>query len=328
MNLLQHIETTLQPQLHFEYFTDFARHHIKSMQSGLALNNGKKFSASTIRQYKATIDYFEEFENFLGKKIATNEMFVDVAEGFERYLISKDIVKNTIAVYISKIKALLSVGFKKRLFLWNGSGLSVKKEKTTKVKLSTAELHEIRLQAKTDYEQRCVDIFTLQFFTGMRYDTLCKFLDSPYAYIRHEQGISYIEITADKNDEQQVIPISVMVNSILNKHNYKLKRMDRSNLCVKLKELAKRAELNQPIAFRQTKNAKMNEEIRPKYTDIATHTAKRSFVTHFSLQGTQLSKVSAMTGNKDEKQLAEYNRSSKLEQVIDLIDNEFFKTEV
>ena len=60
--------------------------------------------------------------------------------------------------------------------------------------------------------------FTILFFTGMRNHVLEKFLENPYAYIKEHDGTSYIEITADKTEETQVIPIGKTVMNILQKH--------------------------------------------------------------------------------------------------------------
>ena len=125
-----------------------------------------------------------------------------------------------------------------------------------------------------------------------------------------------------------MIPIGKTVMNILQKHNYKLKPVVRYYLQKKVQEVAKRAGLTQPVAIRKTIGGKTVEYISPKFKEITTHTGKRSFVSHLRLKGIPISKISAMTGNKDEKQLAEYDRSSKLEQVQDLVNNEFFNTEI
>lgn len=329
MELQKFLQNNLETTIHFEYFSDFASHYLKEMKSGIALSpQGTLYSKSTIRQYKAIIENFLKFEAILGRKVLTSEMTIQLFTMFERYLISTNLQKNSVGLYISKLKAILSIGFKRGVFFWNGSGATVKKELTTKVKLTLDELRKIRNQELDKEEKRCVDVFTMLFFTGMRHSTLCKFLKSPIAYIKHEEGQSFIQITADKNDGEQCIPISTAVDKILREYDYKLTSPQSHIINAHLKRVSKRAGITQPIAVRRTVSDKLIEEIIPKCDMITTHTAKRSFVTYFSLKGVDTVKLQAMTGNKDARQLAEYNRSSKLEQVVELSNHEFFKTEI
>lgn len=330
MELQKYISQNISSaKLHFDYFTDYTKHFISQLENGFILTNkGVKYSKSSIRQYKAMLDLFQEFEKLIDKKILNNEINYNLSVMFERFLVDNNLSKNSIGQYLSKFKAVLSNGFKEGLFYWNGSGVKIKKELTTKVKLSVNELQSIRNTEMTKHEERCVDIYTILFFTGMRNHVLEKFLANPYAYIKEHDGTSYIEITADKTEETQVIPIGKTVMNILQKHNYKLKPVVRYYLQKKVQEVAKRAGLTQPVAIRKTVGGKTVEYISPKFKEITTHTGKRSFVSHLRLKGVPISKISAMTGNKDEKQLAEYDRSSKLEQVQDLVNNEFFNTEI
>ena len=330
MELQKYISQNISSaKLHFDYFTDYTKHFISQLENGFILTNkGVKYSNSSIRQYKAMLDLFQEFEKLIDKKILNNEMNPELAKMIELFMVDKNLAKNSIGQYMSKIKAVLSFGFNDGMCHWNGGGIKIKKELPVKVKLSVNELQLIRNTKMNKYEERCVDIYTILSFTGMRNHVLKKFLENPYAYIREHDGYNFIEITADKTRETQVIPMSKTIINILNKHNYKLKPVVRHYLQKKVQEVAKRAGLTQPVAIRKTIGGKTVEYISPKFKEITTHTGKRSFVSHLRLKGIPISKISAMTGNKDEKQLAEYDRSSKLEQVQDLVNNEFFNTEI
>ena len=77
----------------------------------------------------------------------------------------------------------------------------------------------------------------------MRNHVLKKFLEHPYAYIREHDGYNFIEITAYKTRETQVIPMSKTIINILNKHNYKLKPVVRHYLQLTVQKVAKRAGL-------------------------------------------------------------------------------------
>ena len=123
MELQKYISQNISSaKLHFDYFTDYTKHFISQLENGFILTNkGVKYSKSSIRQYKAMLDLFQEFEKLIDKKILNNEINYNLSVMFERFLVDNNLSKNSIGQYLSKFKAVLSNGFKEVLFYWNGS---------------------------------------------------------------------------------------------------------------------------------------------------------------------------------------------------------------
>ena len=98
MELQKYISQNISSaKLHFDYFTDYAKHFISQLENGFILTNkGVKYSKSSIRQYKAMLDLFQEFEKLIDKKILNNEMNPELAKMIELFMVDKNLSKNTV----------------------------------------------------------------------------------------------------------------------------------------------------------------------------------------------------------------------------------------
>jgi hydroxymethylpyrimidine pyrophosphatase-like HAD family hydrolase len=150
MNTLQTInpETQIIPEVNFEYFSNFATHRLKQMETGRILTEkGVMYSAATRRIYNAAITLFKEFELLLQSRIKIHEMNGRTVKAFERFLISKGLTLNSVGAYISKIKAVGNFLFAEDIGL-KPVKHSVKSEQTTKIYLSIPEIRQLKNYVK------------------------------------------------------------------------------------------------------------------------------------------------------------------------------------
>ena len=78
------------------------------------------------------------------------------------------------------------------------------------------------------------------------------------------------------------------------------------NLNYYIKEVARLAGFDEPIKVTHKKGNFLEEEVRPKYAWISSHTARRSFRTNEFLAGTPTQLIMAISGHKTEKAFRTY----------------------
>lgn len=319
----------LNPQVSFEYFTDFARNFINKIESGEILTKKKIiFSEDTIRQYKVSIDHFEKFESKLDSRVKVYEINKRMLEAFEKHLYNENLVYNSVYLYISKIKALGNILFDEEISHRPVKFTTPKKE-TTQVSLSQQELKAMRnCDTLTQSEKTVLDIFLIQCFTGMRYSTLTQFLEQPMAYLYQAGDKTYIDIISKKTNEQSIIPLSKIVYELLNKYHFEFKTTSEEYLNRVIKIIGRKSGITKPIAKQITKNSETQTVIVPKWTLLKSHCGRRTFCTIAKTFITDNQAIIGMTGHKSEKQLSTYIRSEKLDRVLPIFENPFFNLEI
>ena len=332
---MHHIQTTnnethaLIPEVSFEYFTDFATHRLKQMETGQILTEkGVRYSAATIRIYKAAIGLFAEFELLLQTRVQIHEMSGKMLQAFQRFLISKGLTLNSVAQYTSKIKALGNFLFAEDIAI-RPIKFSAKTEKQPQIYLSLNELQQItNCETLTEGERRAADIFLVQCFTSLRHSTLTKFLKNPFAYIKEHEGKSFIDIIADKTGEQCVIPLSTVVVNIITKYNGFIEVPSEVYMNSVLKTICRKAGIDNPVPVRITKGGEMTETLVPKFQKVATNTSRRTFITIIRKYIKDDNAVTKMTGHTSTRQMLDYSQTTKVDEILPYLNNEFFNIEI
>ena len=329
MNLQINPETALIPEVSFEYFTDFALHRLKQMETGqIFTEKGVRYSAATTRIYKSAIALFKEFELLLESKIRIHEMHVKILQVFERFLIAKDLTLNSVGQYVAKIKSIGNYLFAEDIGLRQVK-YKIKTEKQPQIYLSFDELKQItNCETLTEGERRAADIFLIQCFTSLRHGTLTKFLKNPFAYMKEHEGNSYIDIVADKTGEQCVIPLSKVVAELVTKYNGFIEVPSEVYMNSVLKTICRKAKIDNPVPVRITKGAVMTETLVPKYQKVATNTSRRTFITIIRKYIKDDEAVTKMTGHTSVNQLKDYSQTTKVDEILPYLNNEFFNIEI
>ena len=331
MNTLQttNSETQLVPEVSFEYFTDFANHRLKQMETGQILTEKQvRYSAATTRIYKSAIALFKEFELLLQSRIRIHEMSGKILQAFQRFLSSKGLSMNSIGQYVSKIKALGNFLFAEDIAL-KPIKHSVKSEQATKVYLSIQEIRQLKnSETLTEGQKKVLDVFLVQAFTGFSYKTLQEFLKNPLAFVKEFEGKTYIEIERSKTGEISAVPLHTEVQRIITKYNGVMPEFTEVYVNRTLKIIGRKAGLNNPIPIKITKGGEKVTQITEKYNLITTHTARRTMVSLGMQNGLSTASLQAITGHTTEQQLNRYNRTEKVLRIKDILGHQFFKEEI
>ena len=135
---------------------------------------------------------------------------------------------------------------------------------------------------------------------------------------------SVITIKTVKTGRTVVIPLHAIVRQILqNMIMSCLVFLQNQKFNDYIKEIAKKAEINEPILLQRTKGTLTYAETKPKYDLVTSHTARRSFATNAYLAGLPPISIMKITGHKTESSFMKYIKISEKENAIQLKGHEF-----
>ena len=146
--------------------------------------------------------------------------------------------------------------------------------------------------------------------------------------MKENEGTSYIDIIADKTGEQCVIPLSKVVADIVTKYNGVIDTPSEVYMNSVLKTICKKAGINNPVPVRITKGGMMTEVLVEKFHKVATNSARRTFITIIRKYIKDDNAVTKMTGHTSTAQLIHYAQSTKVDEILPYLNNEFFNIEI
>lgn len=295
-----------------------------SIENGLTLTNtGNKFALNTIRNYKAGITPLIAYQDKHGP-IYLEHITPKWADQFSIFMMNEGYCKNTIAVTLSRVKAILN-----RLDIPLKIKASI--EQTTTVYNTIEELHTLMDADLTEVPgyTRVRDIYVLQCFIGLRYSDLIPVLNNPLHFIRDVGNKKYIEVLTTKTNTSVVIPMSRTVKQVMEKYYYNFGTpFSYQYYNEAIKEIAKRAGLTEPVIYSRTEGGQRQDTAIPKYQLMSSHTARRTFATNSFLAGLSEKDIMQITGHKTTASFHRYIRSTAMQSAIKIASHEFFNIEM
>ena len=231
-----------------------------------------------------------------------NAFFMD----FIAYLrTEKDISDNTLQRKLGFFKSFLNwcivsgyqvnMDFKK---------VRVKTRETSHVSLTEQELEiltKVELSERLDYYR---DLFLIGVYSGQRYSDYSRFNKK---YIEGDN----IKIRAKKTGQFSYIPISRKLKAILEKYNWQLLTISSQKFNIAIQEICKIAGFDETIQVDKFYGSKKVSKDVPKWKMIASHTARRTFITLSLNKGVPEYLIMQVTGIKSLKTLQGYIRFDK-----------------
>ncbi len=292
-------------------FLDFFSNMLEEYKTTMKKNSWKG--------YRTTLMHLK---NFFGRS-RPNFEDIDMAfyNSYKKYLIEKGLSINTISTHWKFIKAIMKQAQYRRLHS-NTDYLMFKRthEESDTIFLTMDELQKIYDLKLKGYLNKARDYFIIGSYTGLRYDDWERV---DLSMIKDNEQ----SIRSKKTGEISIIPIHEKVLRTLNKYkNGKLpSKPTNQKMNLFIKEVVKKAGINDPVETRITRGGEMVLSIKPKYELVSTHTARRSLATNLILQGTSPYLVMSITGHKSLPNFEKYIRFNELQASMQLKNNEFFK---
>ncbi|MCM1300202.1 MAG: site-specific integrase [Alistipes senegalensis] len=167
-------------------------------------------------------------------------------------------------------------------------------------------LREYAIPLTKQYLERVRDVFLFQCFTGLRYSDVCNLR-------RSDVKENHIEVTTVKTADSLVIELNDHSRAILNKYkdvafegDKVLPVISNQKMNDYLKELAKLAEIDEPIRETYYKGNERIDVVTPKYELLGTHAGRRTFICNALSLGIPAQVVMKWTGHSDYKAMKPY----------------------
>jgi len=273
-------------------FKDFLNYFIK--------NSKNSKSEATVRQYQSSIKTFLEFEKHLGIELQFTSFDMELYDSLITYYRNKrKYSNNTIGNRIKHLKSILNYAHKRgyikdRIF----DSYTKPSSPTDDVYLTFEEYHKINeLKLDDEREDSIRDLFLVGCETGLRFEDYTNLKKDNF----HNETLSII---TRKTKQRVTMPISKLVNKILDKYNGVLPNFKSNPMFnKKIKEICKKAGINTKTTLNKDVNGIMVDVTKPKYKWVSSHTARRSFATNYYMETeAQIYDIMSITGHKTEKQ--------------------------
>lgn len=226
---------------------------------------------------------------------------------------------NYIGSVVAKLKTVMAEGEKMK-YHSNGEYHKFKRtmEQPDTIYLTQAELDALWAIPLRGARAKARDLFLLGCYTAMRYSDYSRLsLDN----IRDGK----IYLTQRKTAGSVVVPASPKVVAILERNGGKAPAICQEVLNREIKEVCREAGIDTPVEVTKSKGAAHVTQMLPKYTQVCSHTARRTAATLLFQTGVSLQSLMLITGHKTLSALTHYLRLGKEENAEALKDNAFFK---
>jgi integrase len=285
--------------------------------------NSIKKSNDVIMQYRQTLHNIVEYEKRRASKLKLLEIDMEFYHNFVEYLESLDYAPNTIGTRIKVLKLFLNEAFKKKLPVCLDFKLPEFKkpaEETSSVYLTEEELLKIYHLDLTDKRilQKTRDMFLVGAYTGFRFSDFSTLTKDNFC------NGGTIQKRTIKTDQNVVVPIHPVVQSIIKRNNFEVPKVSYSTFNDALREVVKAAKIDYNVSYIETRGGKSETKVEPKWKLVGSHTARRSFATNAYLSGVPTISIMKMTGHKTESSFLKYIKITLEENAKNLQTHSFF----
>ncbi len=281
-------------------YSDYFEIYIQQKKQSEAIKKRSTQAYTTI--HTAIIAMQKKAKKTFYLKDFDNAFFMD----FIAYLrTEKDISDNTLQRKLGFFKSFLNwcivsgyqvnMDFKK---------VRVKTRETSHVSLTEEELEiltKVELSERLDYYR---DLFLIGVYSGQRYSDYSRFNKK---YIEGDN----IKIRAKKTGQFSYIPLSRKLKTILDKYDWKLRTIASQKFNIAVQDICKIAGFDETIQVDKFYGSKKVSKDVPKWKMIASHTARRTFITLSLNKGVPEYLIMQVTGIKSLKTLQGYIRFDK-----------------
>ncbi|OYZ01866.1 MAG: hypothetical protein B7Y37_04525 [Sphingobacteriia bacterium 28-36-52] len=266
---------------------------------------------ATIKTYWGTYRKMQQFAEKLGvKNFEYKDITLEWRSQFISFLQSKGVSRNTEGKHIKTIKVFMNEATERNLntnIAFRSKGFQKPNEETQKIFLTMEKINKLAdldLSNNTLYDI-IRDYFIISCLTALRFSDVIR--------IRKENiKKNFIEIKTVKTGQGVVIPIAPLVKNILIKYNYELPKAPCNQVFNRyLKEIGKKAGLNDSIQITRTIGGIKKSEIKFEWELLSSHVGRRSLISNCILEGVNTSSLMVLSAHKSLRSFQSYVRISQ-----------------
>lgn len=279
------------------YIEDFWKAFIKEREEM------QEVGVKMLIKYRAMLNKSLHFQKLTNKKYKLNDLNDNFYADFITFMRKEfKLNDNTLHRYMSIFKTMVSWCGKKGYKVLNDyNNIKVSKFETNDVHLTEDELKLLELADLHGTEERARDLFLIGAYTGQRFSDYSMF---EKADVR--QGA--IVKKAKKTKITAFIPLHKKLKVLLDKYNWKLPKISSQKFNVRIQDICRKLEINDPIKKVSFMGNNKSEVIFPKWKIIGSHTARRTYITLMSERGMPDHQLMQIAGIKDVKTLKKYKK--------------------
>lgn len=280
---------------------------------------------NTKKQYKTALTKLKEYKTESKKAIEYDSIDLDFYNDFVSFLFSKKYSTNSIGTVIKNIKVFMNEAIERgytKNDAFKNKRFKITEEASETIYLSEADIEKIyKLDLKNNKRlDKVRDLFIIGCYTGLRFSDLVQLRDENLI-----DNKTKVKIKTEKTGEVVVIPLHSYIKEILKKNGGIIPDLiSNQKMNEYLKELGKKAEINEDVLISSTKGGKKHSESFKKYDLITVHTARRSFATNAYLNDIPSISIMKITGHKTENAFLKYIKISQEDNANKLINHPFF----
>jgi integrase len=273
--------------------------------------------AGSLSVYKSVKNHLLAYQSKTQHKVRFETIDYTFFQRFQSFMIEQGNLNNTtIAKALSTLKTFLTYARKSGIKVNDGyKDFTIKREKLEVIALNEAEFSSL-LKMDLNKNKRLDqvrDIFCFSCASGLRIS------DMQQLKREHIKG-DYISLTVKKTKSELTIPLNSITYGILSKykeHIQPLPLISSQKLNVYIKELCKKADINDPIEIVRFRGTKRETTTYPKYELIHLHTGRKTFCTLSLEKGMSAEQVMSISGHTDYKSFKRYvDVTEKLKKVV------------
>lgn len=310
------------------FLTDYSEYvFVPGASEGSILRRGgKRYAASTIKTYKSMITFFKNYEKSAGEKIKFEEVDFSFYNKLMEWSNYKKFSLNYIGKRIRELKKVLKFTYKKKIHknrIFEDADFIAPREDVTSVYLKRSEIKNLQSLELNQVEEKYRDAFLVGVYTAMRIGDYTNLTDRN---LERERGQLYIKKITEKTKNQVRIPVMPELKEILQKDGFfKRPKIYEQKLNKYIKNICKKAGIDDPVEIKQTIGGKTLIREFPKYEKVSSHTARRTGATLMYLSGIPIIEIMKITGHKTVSSFMKYICITSEETSSTLSNHSYFK---
>lgn len=277
--------------------------------------------ASYKSMFQGAAEHIAGYSARIKRPVYTNTLTEQVFEDFVYYLQSeRNLMSSTVKGIVERVKCMLNKAYNAG-YPVSGSfrDYTFHDDEIDSVFLTMADITRMYYFAGLSREQEEIrDYFVIGCLTGLRYSDYSRLTADNFSDGK-------IQIRTKKTKTPVLIPQHRFVREILRKYDYILPPAR----CIQyfnqaIKKICRRIGFTDPVLYERRIGTEFVSVMRPKYSLISSHTARRSAATNMFLAGIPVFRIMLLTGHKTEVAFFRYIRITREENAVVLSGHQFF----
>lgn len=271
--------------------------------------------------YRIAANHITEYSAKIRQPVYTNTISEQMFEDFVYHLqADKKLMSSTVKSLVERIKCMLQKASNAG-YQVNGTfrDYTFRDDDVDMIFLTMSDITRIYyFKGLTRHQEEIRDYFIIGCLTGLRY--------SDYSRLTTDNFVEgKISIRTKKTKTPVQIPMHPFVREIIRKYNNSLPPAR----CIQyfnqaIKKICNRIGFTEKIAYERRIGTEFVTVMRPKYSLISSHTARRSAATNMFLANIPTYRIMLLTGHKTESAFFRYIHITREENAMVLAGNQFF----